>query len=98
MSLAIASSACGGADDLDKQLDSAASWSATMRLAAVQHRTGAISTRYSVQLADDAKQALEDLHRSLPNAEHDSSDARRATASLDSLDRAIHALDAETGR
>jgi len=88
--------ACGG-DDPSKQLDAAVSWRETMRLAATEHRAGAIPTTYSVQLADEARQKLAELRRSLPAAQP-TPDPRRTAAALDSLDRAIRALDLETGQ
>jgi hypothetical protein len=87
--------ACGGGDPT-KQQATARSWTATMELARAERRAGAITIRYSTQLASAAGQALVELRRTLPTLANDSSSARSAASSLDSLDRAIRALDAET--
>jgi hypothetical protein len=88
--------ACGGGGDLTKQLATARSWTATMQLARAERRAGAITTTYSTQLADAARQALGEVRSTLPSVAVDSSSAHSAAASLDSLDRAIRALDVET--
>ena len=87
---------CGSGETLSKQLDTLASWTATAQLAVAEHRAGAITTTYATQVGDDARQALTQARQSLPRAEHDASDARRAGAALDSLEHAIRALDAES--
>ena len=87
---------CGSTEELSKQLDTLASWTATMQLAVAEHRAGAITTTYATQLGDDARQALDEARQSLPRSEHDSSDAHRAGAALDSLEHAIGLLDIES--
>lgn len=96
MGVVIVLTACGGHGDLSKQLATARSWTATVQLARAEHRAGAITTVYSTQLATAARQALDELRRTLPSAVADSSSAHSAAASLDSLDRAIRALGVET--
>jgi hypothetical protein len=96
--LLVALAACGSREDLTKRLDTVASWTATMQLTRAEHRSGALTTAYVTQLGDEAKQALTNARHSLPKLEHDSSDERRAAVALDSLDRVIHALEAEVGR
>ncbi|MDB4884296.1 MAG: hypothetical protein JWL95_3062 [Gemmatimonadetes bacterium] len=96
--LLVALAACGSREDLTKQLDTVVSWTATMQLTTAEHRSGALTTTYVTQLGEEAKQALAEARQSLPEFAHDSSDARRAAAALGSLDRAIHALEAEVGR
>jgi hypothetical protein len=89
---------CGSSKDLDRQLDTVASWTATARLAAAEHRSGAITTTYARQLDDEARHALADAHRALSSSEHDANETRRAGAALDSLRLAIQLLDTETSR
>jgi len=69
-----------------------------MQLAAEEQRSGAITTRYSAELADNARHALSELRSTMPDAVHDDSDRRQASAALDSLDRAIRALDGGMAR
>lgn len=88
--------ACKSDEELSKQLDTLASWTATAQLAIAEHRAGAITTTYATQIGDDARQALDEARQSLPRAEHDARDQRRAGAALDSLEHAIGALDAES--
>jgi hypothetical protein len=95
-SIVAALTGCGSDEDLSKQLDTLSSWTATAQLAVAEHRAGAITTTYATQIGDDARQALDEARQSLPRAEHDASDARRAGAALDSLERAIKLLDAES--
>jgi hypothetical protein len=87
---------CGSGEELSKQLDTLASWTATVQLAVAEHRAGAITTTYATQLGDDAREALDEARQSLPRAEHDASDARRAGAALDSLEHALGQLDIES--
>jgi hypothetical protein len=87
---------CGSTEELSKQLDTLASWTATVQLAVAEHRAGAITTTYATQLGDDARKARDEARQSLPRAEHDSSDARRAGAALDSLEHAIEQLGIES--
>ena len=87
---------CGSPEELSKQLDTLSSWTATVQLAIAEHRAGAITTTYATQLGDDAREALDEARQSLPRAEHDSSDARRAGAALDSLEHALGQLDTES--
>jgi hypothetical protein len=89
---------CGSSKDLDKQLDTVASWAATARLAAAEHRSGAITTTYARQLDDEARHALADARRALSSSERDANETRRAGAALDSLRLAIQLLDTETSR
>src|SRR5437763_10102192 len=90
--------ACSPAPDLDKQLDTVSSWTATLQLATAEHREHAISAIYVSQIEDAAREASADARRSLPEEEHDDRDRRRAGAAVDSLDRAIAVLDAESRR
>jgi hypothetical protein len=90
--------ACASRPDLTKQLATVASWKATMQLAATERRSGALTTTYATQLGDEAAQALAEARQSVRSAEHDASDAQRAAAALDSLERAIRQLDTEMRR
>ena len=89
---------CGSGEELSKQLDTLASWTATAQLAVQEHRAGAITTIYATQLDAAATQALTETQQSLARTAHDANDSRRAGAALDSLERAIHLLHAETRR
>ena len=90
--------ACSPTPDLDKQLDTVSSWTATMQLASAEYRQRSISATYVAEMVDAAREASADSRKSLPEVEHDDRDRRRAAAAVDSLDRAIAALDAESRR
>jgi hypothetical protein len=86
-----------GSPPLDKQLESLASWTATIQLAKEQHGAGAITTTYATELRDQATQALEDETRTIGESAHTRVDSSYAAAALDSLRGAIRQLDAEVG-
>ncbi|MEO8561310.1 MAG: hypothetical protein ABI601_04495 [bacterium] len=96
--VALALVGCAGEVDLAKALDTAASWQSTARMTAEARRSGAITRTYAVQIDTEAKQALLELRHEVASAEHETTVGRRATASLDSLEQSIHALDAELRR
>jgi hypothetical protein len=86
--------ACGAAPDLDKELTTVRSWTATAELASEDARTGAISQRMASQLHDRAIEARQDAAASLADAARSADDRRRAHLALDSLDAAVRALGA----
>jgi hypothetical protein len=96
--LAIAIAGCGSPPELDKQLDTLASWTATLQLAATEHRSHAITRSYATQLGDAARKALEETQRSIGAAAHSAADSGRASAAVDSLKGAIDLLAEETGQ
>ena len=82
---------------LDKQLETLASWTATMQLAREEHGSGAITTTYATQLRDGARTALQQSEQALRQSAHSKLDSSYAAAAIDSLRTAIRQLDAETG-
>ena len=97
LAVSLAAVACGSPPPLDKQLETLASWTATMQLAREEHGSGAITTTYATQLHDGALSALAETQRTIGPAAHSNTDSSYATASLDSLRTAIRQLNAETG-
>jgi hypothetical protein len=89
---------CGAAPELDQQLETLSSWTATLELAKERHGAGAISTTYATQLADAARSALGKTEQQIGHAVHSRVDSSYAADALDSLRGAIRQLDAETGR
>jgi hypothetical protein len=88
---------CGSPPKLDKQLETLASWTATMQLAREEHGSGAITTTYATQLRDGARTALQQSEQAIGQAAHSKVDSSYAAAALDSLRTAIRQLNAETG-
>jgi hypothetical protein len=88
---------CGSPPNLDEQLETLASWTATMQLAREEHGSGAITTTYATQLRDGARTALQQSEQALGQAAHSKVDSSYAAAALDSLRTAIRQLNAETG-
>jgi hypothetical protein len=97
LALGIWAIACGSPPELDKQLETLSSWTATMQLAREEHGSGAITTTYATQLRDGALSTLEETKRTIGQAAHSRTDSAYAAAALDSLRAAIRQLDAETG-
>jgi uncharacterized membrane-anchored protein len=96
--LAVAAAGCGSSPDLEKELDTVRSWTATVRLASDERRTHATTAAYTAQLRDKATQALDQAKNGIPQAAHSSADRKRAHAVVDSLARAVHLLDEGRGR
>jgi hypothetical protein len=88
---------CGSPPPLDKQLETLASWTATLQLAKERHGAGAITITYATELRDQAAQALEDETRTIGESAHTRVDSSYAAAALDSLRGAIRQLEAEVG-
>jgi hypothetical protein len=84
---------CGSGSDLDKELATVRSWTATAHLAVEERRVGATSAAYTHQLRDRAAEALDQERQQLTTAEHSPDDRARVMPALDSLTQAIHALD-----
>jgi hypothetical protein len=97
LAFGLSAAACGSPPELDKQLETLSSWTATMQLAREEHGSGAITTTYATQLRDGALSALEETKRTIGPAAHSKVDSAYAAAALDSLRTAIRALNAETG-
>jgi hypothetical protein len=93
----LSAASCGSPPELDKQLETLSSWTATMQLARDEHGSGAITTTYATQLRDRALSALAETKRTIGEAAHSKVDSAYAAAALDSLRTAIRALNAETG-
>jgi hypothetical protein len=97
LAVALAATACGSPPELDKQLETLSSWTATMQLAREEHGNGAITTTYATQLRDGAQSALQQTEQTIGQATHSKMDSSYAAAGLDSLRTAIRQLNAETG-
>ena len=97
LALALTAVACGSPPELDKQLETLSSWTATMQLAREEHGEGAITTTYATQLRDGAQSALEETQKTIGPAAHSKVDSSYAAAALDSLRTSIRQLNAETG-
>jgi hypothetical protein len=97
LALGLTAVACGSPPELDKQLETLSSWTATMQLAREEHGSGAITTTYATQLRDGALSALEETKQTIGQAAHSKVDSAYAATALDSLRTAIRQLDAETG-
>jgi hypothetical protein len=97
VALALSAAACGQPPELEKQLETLSSWTATMQLAREEHGLGAITTTYATQLRDAASSALAETKQTIGRAAHSKVDSSYAAAALDSLRTAIRALNAETG-
>jgi hypothetical protein len=97
IALGILAAGCGSPPPLDKQLETLASWTATMQLAREEHGSGAITTTYATQLRDGATSALDETRATIGQAAHSKVDSAYAAAALDSLRTAIAELNAETG-
>lgn len=95
--VALAAVACGKPPELEKELETLSSWTATMQLAREQHGAGAITTTFATQLRDGALSALSDGEQTVGQAAHTRTDSAYAAAALDSLRTAIRQLGAETG-
>jgi hypothetical protein len=87
--------ACSAPPDLDKELTSVRSWTATAHLAAEDERRGAISHRLAAQLRERAVEARHDAEASIAAAAASADGRRRARTALDSLDAAIRRLDTQ---
>jgi hypothetical protein len=88
-----ASTGCGARPDLDKELATARSWTATARLAVEERRAGATTATYTSQLHDRAANALDEERTTLGKAARTPDDRARARSALDSLALAVRALD-----
>jgi len=97
LALALTAVACGSPPELDKQLETLSSWTATMQLAREEHGTGAITTTYATQLRDAAQSALQEAEQTIGQAARSKMDSSYTAAGLDSLRTAIRQLNAETG-
>lgn len=97
LALGLTAAACGSPPELDKQLETLSSWTATMQLAREEHGSGAITTTYATQLRDGALTALEQTKQTIGQAAHSRVDSAYANAALDSLRTVIRQLGAETG-
>jgi uncharacterized protein with beta-barrel porin domain len=97
LALGLIAGACGSPPELDKQLETLSSWTATMQLAREEHGSGAITTTYATQLRDAALTALQQTRETIGQAAHTKVDSSYAAAALDSLRTAIRQLNAETG-
>jgi hypothetical protein len=95
--LGLLAAGCGSPPELNKQLETLSSWTATIQLAREEHGSGAITATYATQLRDGALSTLEETKRTIGQAAHSKVDSAYAAAALDSLRTAIRALNAETG-
>jgi hypothetical protein len=97
LAVTLIAGACGSPPEMDKQLETLSSWTATMQLAREEHGAGAITTTYATQLRDAAKTALQQAQGTIGQAARSKVDSSYAAAALDSLRIAIGQLNAETG-
>ena len=97
LAVGLTGSACGAPPELDKQLETLSSWTATMRLAREEHGSGAITRTFATQLRDGAVSALGETEQTVGQSVHSKTDSAYAAAALDSLRTAIRQLSAETG-
>ena len=88
---------CGSPPPLDKQLETLASWTATMQLAKERHGAGAITITYATQLRDRADEALQQASSTIRQSARTRTDSAYAAAALDSLRTAIRQLESEFG-
>ena len=86
-----------GSPPLDKQLETLASWTATMQLAKERHGAGATTVTYATQLRDRADEAVQQASTTIGSAAKTRTDSAYAAAALDSLRTAIRQLEAEIG-
>ena len=97
VAIGVAIAGCSKPPELEKQLETLFSWTATMRLAREEHGVGAITTTYATQLRDAALEALSESQRTLGQSARTAVDSAYAASALDSLRTAIRRLGAETG-
>jgi hypothetical protein len=88
---------CGSPPPLDKQLETLASWTATMQLAKERHGAGAITITYATQLRDRADEAYQQASTSIGRSARTRTDSAYAATALDSLHTAIRQLESEIG-
>jgi hypothetical protein len=86
---------CGSSPDLDQELSTVHSWTATARLASSDERSGAISHRLAVQVHDRATEARREAATMLADLARSATERPRAQAALDSLDAAMRGLGAQ---
>ena len=96
MALALAGQvACGSSPDLDQELSTVHSWTATVNLASDHERSGAISRRLASQVHDRAVEARAEEAATLADLARSGTERQRAEAALDSLDAAMRGLGAQ---
>jgi hypothetical protein len=88
-----APAACASGPDLDTELATVRSWTATARLAIAERRAGATTATYTRQLGDRAQSVLAEARRTLGPIARTAADRQHAAWALDSLARALRALD-----
>lgn len=93
----VVAAGCGSPPPLDKQLETLASWTATMQLAKERRGAGAITVTYATQLRDRAAEAFREASTAIGSSAHTGAESAHAAAALDSLRTAIRQLDAEVG-
>ena len=93
----LAGGGCGSPPPLAKQLETLASWTATMQLAKERHGAGAITYTYATQLRDRADQAFQQASATIGRSARTRTDSAYAATALDSLRTAIRQLEAEIG-
>src|SRR3954470_7506975 len=88
---------CGSQPPLDKQLETLASWTATMQLTRERHGAGAITITYATQLRDRAEEEFPLTSTAMGRSARPRADSAYAATALDSLRTAIRQLEAEIG-
>jgi hypothetical protein len=83
--LALSAAACNSSPDLDKELDTVRSWTATVDLATSEHHAGATPRHFTTQLLDEAAKALEASRQTLSQVAGSDEERGRARAATDSL-------------
>jgi hypothetical protein len=83
--LALSAAACNSSPDLDKELDTVRSWTATVELATSEHHEGATPRHFTTHLLDEAAKALEESRQTLSQVARSDEERRRARGATDSL-------------
>jgi hypothetical protein len=91
LALAVAGATGCRSHSAAKELDTLRSWTATVRLAAAERSSGAITERYASQIQARATTARQAAASSLARSAA-AGDGRQTRAALDSLDAALRGL------
>lgn len=89
---------CKNSPDLQKELDTVRSWTATAHFAVTERQGGATTAAYTRQLHDRAAAALDEERKTVGEAARTSDDSSKARPVLDSLSAAVVALEQASRR
>ncbi|HEY2067843.1 MAG TPA: hypothetical protein VGG84_17970 [Gemmatimonadaceae bacterium] len=93
--LMLGAAGCSRAPDARQVLDGVRSWTATVRFAADELRSGATTAAYSAEIRDAARRALAASPRQLGDRPVPADTAEQMRSATDSLATALRLLDAE---